>query len=49
MADETRHSRALDDAGAEGRIDLTAMKELLSSMLARQLVAVHEDSELGGE
>jgi Fic family protein len=40
---------AADDAWAEGRIDLTAMKQLLSSMLAKQLVAVHEDSEAGGE
>ncbi len=39
---------AADDAWAEGRIDLMAMKQLLSSMLARQLVAVHEDSELAG-
>jgi Fic family protein len=40
---------AADIAWGEGKIDLTAMKELLGSMLAAQLVAVHEDSQFGGE
>jgi Fic family protein len=40
---------AADIAWSRGVIDLTAMKELLGSMLAKQLVAVHEDSRLGGE
>lgn len=40
---------AADIAWDGGRIELTAMKELLSSMLARQLVAIHGDSQLGGE
>jgi Fic family protein len=51
-ADKTPYYKALeaaDIAWGEGRIDLTAMKELLGSMLAAQLVAVHEDSKLGGE
>ncbi|MEO7028277.1 MAG: Fic family protein [Acidobacteriaceae bacterium] len=40
---------AADNAWAEGRIDLSAMKALLSSMLAEQLVAVHGDSDTGEE
>ena len=40
---------AADVAWSEGVIDLTAMKELLGSMLAAQLVAVHEDSRSGDE
>jgi Fic family protein len=51
-ADKTPYYKALeaaDIAWGEGRIDLTAMKELLGSMLAAQLVAVHEDSQFGGE
>jgi hypothetical protein len=39
---------AADVAWADGKIDLTEMKELLSSMLAQQLVAVHGDSQSGG-
>jgi hypothetical protein len=31
------------------RIRLAAIKELLGSMLAAQLVAVHEDLQFGGE
>jgi Fic family protein len=38
---------AADKAFSEGRIDLSAMKALLSSMLATQLVAVHGDSDTG--
>lgn len=38
-----------DDAWEKGVIDLSTMKDLLNSMLARQLVAVHEDSMLGDE
>jgi Fic family protein len=51
-ADKTPYYKALeaaDIAWGEGKIDLTAMKELLGSMLAAQLVAVHEDSQFGGE
>lgn len=50
--DRTPYYKALeaaDDAWAEGRIDLTAMKQLLASMLAKQLHAVYEESEAGGE
>ena len=49
-ANKTPYYRALesaDNAWAHGKIDLTAMKELLGSMLAAQLVAVHEDSQAG--
>ena len=38
-----------DNAWAKGMIDLTAMKQLLSCMLAEQLVAVHADSSAGDE
>jgi fido (protein-threonine AMPylation protein) len=38
---------AADLAWTQKRIDLTAMKELLGSMLAAQLVAIHEDSQAG--
>lgn len=38
-----------DDAWAAGRIDLTAMKQLLGSMLAKQLHHIYEQSEAGGE
>ncbi|HEY1902884.1 MAG TPA: Fic family protein [Terracidiphilus sp.] len=38
-----------DDAWQDGRIDLTAMKDLLTSMLAEQLVAIMGDSKLGEE
>lgn len=50
--DRTPYYRALeaaDDAWAEGRVDLTAMKQLLASMLAKQLHAIYEDSSSGGE
>jgi Fic family protein len=40
---------AADEAWENGKIDLSAMKALLRSMLAEQLVAVHEDSNTGGE
>jgi Fic family protein len=45
--DKTPYYKALesaDQAYLEGRIDLSAMEELLSGMLAKQLVAVHEDA-----
>lgn len=38
---------AADIACNDGKIDLSAMKELLSSMLAKQLYEVHEDAKLG--
>ena len=50
--DRTPYYRALeaaDAAWAEGRIDLTAMKQLLGSMLAKQLHAIYEESGSGGE
>lgn len=50
--DKTPYYKALEAADVawdNGQIDLTAMKELLSSMLAQQLVAVHGDSQSGGE
>ena len=34
---------------SEGRVDLKAMKELLASMPAAQLIAVHKDSQSGEE
>jgi hypothetical protein len=40
---------AADLAWEKGIIDLSAMKGLLGSMLARQLVNVHEDSRSGEE
>ncbi len=40
---------AADLAWEQGAIDLSAMKDLLSSMLARQLVGVHTDSRSGQE
>jgi len=51
-ANKTPYYKALESADvawSRGAIDLTAMKELLGSMLAAQLVAVHEDSFSGGE
>ena len=51
-ANKTPYYKALeaaDIACVGGRIDLTAMKELLSSMLAQQLVAIHGDSQSGEE
>lgn len=50
--DKTPYYKALesaDEACAKGPIDLTAMKDLLASMLAKQLLAVHEDSKAGDE
>jgi Fic family protein len=50
--EKTPYYRALeaaDDAWAEGRIDLTAMKQLVGAMLAKQLHAIYEESESGGE
>lgn len=50
--DKTPYYRALESADmawSNGAIDLSAMKELLGSLLAKQLVAVHEDSKLGDE
>jgi len=50
--DRTPYYRALeaaDDAWAAGGIDLTAMKQLLGSMLAKQLHAIYEESDSGGE
>jgi hypothetical protein len=50
--DRTSYYRALeaaDLAWAEERVDLTAMKDLLSSMLAKQLLAVHRESATGEE
>jgi Fic family protein len=44
-----RALEAADDAWAEGRIDLTEMKQLLGSMLAKQLHAIYEESTSGGE
>jgi hypothetical protein len=49
-ADKTPYYRALeaaDDAWEQGKIDLTAMKELLGSMLAKQLYAIHAQSTFG--
>ena len=46
--DRTPYYKALeaaDEASTRGEIDLTAMEELLSGMLARQLVAVHDDAK----
>ncbi|MHB1673867.1 MAG: Fic family protein [Acidobacteriaceae bacterium] len=40
---------AADEAWENGVIDLSAMKKLLGSMLAQQLIAVHEDSKAGDE
>ncbi|HEX4321846.1 MAG TPA: Fic family protein [Acidobacteriaceae bacterium] len=50
--DKTQYYKALeaaDSAWQSGKIDLTAMKQLLSSMLAQQLVAVLGDSQSGEE
>ena len=51
-ADKTPYYEALeaaDSSWSAGRIDLSAMKKLLGSMLAAQLVAVHKDSQSGAE
>jgi Fic family protein len=50
--DRTPYYRALeaaDNAWADGRIDLSAMKQLLGAMLAKQLHAIYEESGSGGE
>jgi Fic family protein len=50
--DKRSYYQALESADLaweRGVVDLSAMKELLSSMLAKQLVAVHEDSRAGQE
>jgi Fic family protein len=50
--DRTPYYKALesaDDAWSAGRVDVTAMKELLDSMLAKQLYAIHEEAGAGGE
>jgi Fic family protein len=44
-----RALEAADNAWADGRIDLTAMKQLLGAMLAKQLHAIYEESDSGGE
>jgi hypothetical protein len=47
--DRTPYYKALEAADVranlDGSIDLTAMEELLSGMLAHQLVAIHEDAK----
>ncbi len=51
-SDKTPYYKALefaDTAWGNGRIDLSLMKELLGALLAQQLVAVHEISQLGDE
>jgi Fic family protein len=40
---------AADEAWRSGKIDLTEMKALLATMLARQLHALYQQSEAGGE
>lgn len=40
---------AADEASAEGLIDLTSMKQLLGSMLAKQLYAIHEEAGAGDD
>ena len=50
--DRTPYYRALeqaDQAWIEQRTDLTEMKQLLNSMLAKQLYALHQEAELGEE
>lgn len=51
-ADKAPYYKALeaaDDAWEQGKIDLTAMKELLSAMLAKQLYGIHAQSTSGEE
>jgi Fic family protein len=51
-ADKTPYYRALeaaDDAWDGGKVDLTAMKELLAAMLAKQLYDIHAQSTSGEE
>jgi Fic family protein len=40
---------AADDGCDQDRVDLTVMKDLLSSMLAKQLYEVHTQAQSGGE
>ena len=50
--DRTPYYKALeaaDQAWTRGQIDLSAMKQLLASMLAKQLHAIYEESGSGGE
>ncbi len=50
--DKTPYYKALeaaDDAWAAGKVELTAMKQLLAAMLAKQLHAIYEESASGGE
>jgi Fic family protein len=50
--DKTPYYKALEAADTEwecGKIDLTAMKNLLDSLLANQLIAVRGDSQTGEE
>jgi Fic family protein len=50
--DKTPYYKALesaDTAWSKGKVELGAMKQLLGSMLARQLHAIYEESESGGE
>ena len=44
-----RALEAADDAWREEKVDLTAIKDLLSTMLAKQLLAVHRESGSGEE
>ncbi len=49
---KTPYYKALETADLaweKNEIDLTAMKQLLASMLATQLLAVHGDSQSGDE
>ena len=50
--DKTPYYKALeaaDVAWENGKVDLTAMKELLSSMLAKQLYEIHAQSKSGDD
>ena len=50
--DSTPYYKALEEADrawAEGKVELSAMKELLGSMLAKQLHGIYEDSASGEE
>lgn len=50
--DKTPYYKALEQADIaweQGKIDLSAMKDLLSSMLAQQLYEIHAQSQSGGE
>lgn len=44
-----RALEAADDAWDEGKIDLSAMKQLIAAMLAKQLHAIYQESEAGGQ